>query len=58
MEEIVKRIVIEQKVTKEKTTANVSIEGFNDFEVLGLLKYYLEIHQVNMFKKNNSTENK
>ena len=55
----IKRIVIEQKVTEEKTTSSVSIDGLNDFEVLGLLKYYLEIHQVNMFKKNNSsTENK
>ena len=55
----IKRIVIEQKITEEKTTSSVSIDGLNDFEVLGLLKYYLEIHQVNMFKKNNSsTENK
>jgi len=57
----IKKIVIKQETTKEGTTTSFEIDGLSDFEVIGLLSYYIDAFKVGMIRKtesqnNNSTE--
>lgn len=59
----IKKIVIKQTITEDGAVTNFSKEGFNDFEVMGLLSYYNDAFKVECMQKaskdnkNSSTEN-
>ena len=51
VEKQIKRIVIKQEITEEGTKTSFKVDGFNDFEVIGLLAYYRDICQVSVMRK-------
>ena len=58
----IKKIVIKQTITEDGVITKFSKEGFNDFEVMGLLSYYNDAFKVECMQKvskenkNSSTE--
>jgi hypothetical protein len=45
-----KTLKITQKENKEGFETNIRIEGLTDFEVLGMLSYYLDAWKVKMMR--------
>lgn len=58
----IKKIVIVQTITEEGTATSFKVDGFTDFEVMGLLSYYNDAFKVECMQKasktNSSNENK
>ena len=59
----IKKIVIVQNIAEEGVTTSFKVDGFTDFEVMGLLSYYNDAFKVECLQKaskdnkNSSTEN-
>jgi hypothetical protein len=56
----IKKIVIKQIITEDGAVTSFSKQGYNDFEVMGLLSYYNDAFKVECMQKaskNSSTEN-
>jgi hypothetical protein len=55
---IVKKIIIKQEETKEGIITSIKIDGFSEYEVIGLLAYYKDLVQVNVMRDNFKIINK
>lgn len=59
----IKKIVIVQNIGEEGVTTSFKVDGFTDFEVMGILSYYNDAFKVECMQKaskdnkNSSTEN-
>lgn len=59
----IKKIVIVQNITEEGAMTSFKVDGFTDFEVMGILSYYNDAFKVECMQKaskknkNSSTEN-
>jgi hypothetical protein len=47
-----KKIIITQTKTKEGEETNFKVEGFSNWEVMGLLSYYKDAFKVIQLRKN------
>jgi hypothetical protein len=59
MEIEIKKIVIKQEVNEDGTKTSFKVDGFSDFEVMGLLSYYNDAFKIGCLKnasKNSSIE--
>jgi DNA-directed RNA polymerase subunit M/transcription elongation factor TFIIS len=45
-----KTLKITQKENKEGLETNIRIEGFTEFEVIGMLSYYLDVWKIKMIR--------
>ena len=48
-----KKITITQTTNKEGVLTNFKVEGFTDWEVMGLLSYYKDAFKIQQLKRNN-----
>ncbi len=49
-----KKIIIKQTETKEGFETNFDVVGFTNWEVLGLLSYYIDAYKIVQLKKYNN----
>lgn len=50
MESKVKKLTVTITESKEQTETNFNVKGLTDFEVVGILSYYLDAYKVRMLR--------
>lgn len=51
MEAKIKTITIQQEVTEDGNATTMETKGFTDFEIVGLLSYYIDAFKIGMLKR-------